>query len=77
VLAKQMFYHSSSSFCSGYFGDGALQTICPGWPQTVAFQISASQVARIKGTSHQWLARMIFKVDSEHIFIPLKGLCTK
>jgi hypothetical protein len=37
----------------GYFGDGALRTICLGWPQTVILPISVSQVARITGVSHQ------------------------
>jgi hypothetical protein len=35
---------------------GILWTICPGWPQIVIFPISASQVARITGISHQQLA---------------------
>jgi hypothetical protein len=35
----------SSPFCSGYFGDGISQTICPGWHHTVILLISASQVA--------------------------------
>jgi hypothetical protein len=37
VLAKQELYclnYISSSFCSGYVGDGVFQTICPGWPWT-------------------------------------------
>jgi hypothetical protein len=45
ILAKQALYpwsHSSSSFCSGYFGDGVLGTICPGWPQIKILPISAS-----------------------------------
>jgi hypothetical protein len=31
----QALYHLShfcSPFFSGYFGDGILQTVCPGWP---------------------------------------------
>jgi hypothetical protein len=34
-LAKQVLYglsHSSSSFCSSYFGDRVSRTICPDWP---------------------------------------------
>jgi hypothetical protein len=38
--------HTSSPFCSSYFGNGIWQTICPGWPQTIILPISASQVAR-------------------------------
>jgi hypothetical protein len=46
--------HTSSSFCSGYFGDwGVSGTICLDWPQTVILPISASKVARIIGMSHQ------------------------
>jgi hypothetical protein len=54
ALAKQALYHlshTSSLFCSGYFGDGILRTICPGWPQTTILPIS--QIARITGVS-QW-----------------------
>jgi hypothetical protein len=52
---KQVLYHlnhTSSPFCSGYFGDGVLWTICPGWPPTIILLISAFQVARITGMSH-------------------------
>jgi hypothetical protein len=35
------------------FKDGVLQTICPGWPRTTILWISASQVARTTGMSHQ------------------------
>jgi hypothetical protein len=37
ALAKQALYHlshTSSPFCSGYFGDLVSWTICPGWLQT-------------------------------------------
>jgi hypothetical protein len=49
--------HISSPFCSGYFGDGVLWTICPRWPRTLILPISASWVARITGVSflHQAL----------------------
>jgi hypothetical protein len=45
--------HTSSTFCSGYFGDGVSETICPDWPQTAVLSISASQVARTTGMSHR------------------------
>jgi hypothetical protein len=48
MLAKQvqyLFSHSSSSFFSGYFGDGVLKTIVMGWPQITILLILASQVA--------------------------------
>jgi hypothetical protein len=59
VLAKQLFYHlshTSSPFVSGYFGDGVSKSICLGWPKTAILLISASQVARITGVSHWYLA---------------------
>jgi hypothetical protein len=34
-------------------GDGVLRTIFLGWPRTLIFPISASQVARIISVSHQ------------------------
>jgi hypothetical protein len=43
--------HTSRPFHSGYFGDGGLVNCVLGWPQTAVFNISASQVARITGTS--------------------------
>jgi hypothetical protein len=36
------------------------QTVCPGWPQTTLLLISASQVARIIGRSHQYLVFLNF-----------------
>jgi hypothetical protein len=54
MLAKQELYcliHNSSPFYPGYFGDGVLQTIYPGWPGTEILLVSASQVARITGMS--------------------------
>jgi hypothetical protein len=46
------FSHTTSPFCFGYFGDGILWTICPGWPQTAMLLILVSQVARIIDMSH-------------------------
>jgi hypothetical protein len=45
--------HTSSLFCSGYFGDGVLETICLGWLRILILPISASQVTRIISLSHQ------------------------
>jgi hypothetical protein len=62
MLAKQVLYslgHTSSPFCSGYFGDRVSQTVCLGWPQTMILLISASQVAKITGVSHWHLAELI------------------
>jgi hypothetical protein len=53
------FKPNSSPFYSGCFGDGALWTVCPGWPQATILLISASQVARIIGLS--------LYVDCKHI----------
>jgi hypothetical protein len=47
ALAKQELYslsHTSSPFCSDYFGDEVSRSICPGWPQTVILLILASLV---------------------------------
>jgi hypothetical protein len=44
--------HTPSPFCSGYFGDGILLTICPDWSWTLILLILASQVARITGMNH-------------------------
>jgi hypothetical protein len=58
MLAKKVLYllrHTSSPFCSGYFGDGVLRNICLGWPWTISLLTSASQVTRITGLSHQHL----------------------
>jgi hypothetical protein len=60
TLAEQMSYCVScisSPFCSDYFGGGVLQTICPDWPQIMILLISASQVAKIMGISHQHPAK--------------------
>jgi hypothetical protein len=42
-------------FCFGYFQDRVSRTIFLGWIRTVILLISASQVARITGVSHQHL----------------------
>jgi hypothetical protein len=47
---------SLSPFWDEYFQDRVLWTICLGRLQTVILLISASWVARIIGTSHQYLA---------------------
>jgi hypothetical protein len=42
------------SLCSGYFEDGGLLNyFCPGWPWIFILLISASQVGKITGVSHQ------------------------
>jgi hypothetical protein len=51
MLAKQEIFHlrhTSSPFCSGYFGDGVSQTVCPGWLPTEILLISDSQVAGLQ-----------------------------
>jgi hypothetical protein len=55
-------------FCSGYFGDGILWTVSPGWPQTAILPISASQIARITGTSHQRFFILFFFIQASLIF---------
>jgi hypothetical protein len=59
VLAKQALYHfihTSSPFCSGYFGHRVSWIICPGWSWTVILHISDSQATRITDVSHHHLA---------------------
>jgi hypothetical protein len=58
--------HTSSSFCSGYFGDVVSQSICPGWPQTTILPISISWVIRITGMSHQCTAWYLFYLFFYH-----------
>jgi hypothetical protein len=59
MQAKHALYclnHTSSPFCSGYFGDEGSWTICRGWPQTAILLISDSQVGRIISVIHgTWL----------------------
>jgi hypothetical protein len=44
--------HTSSPFCSGYFGDEFSKTICPGCPQIAIFPFPDSQVAKIMRVNH-------------------------
>jgi hypothetical protein len=63
ALTKQVLYcldQTSCPFCSGYFGDRVLWTICRGWPWTMILPMLASQVGRITGVSHQCSAHLIF-----------------
>jgi hypothetical protein len=55
-----VFSHTASPFCFCYFGDGVSRTIFPSWSQTLILLISASQVAKIKGMSHQHLFFFFF-----------------
>jgi hypothetical protein len=50
--------HIFSSFFSGYLGDGVSRAVCPGWPWTLIFPISSSQIARIIGESHLCLTAL-------------------
>jgi hypothetical protein len=52
--------HTSSPFCSGCYGDEVSRTLCLGWPRLAILLISASQVARITGMSHQHPAPLHF-----------------
>jgi hypothetical protein len=56
LLTKQAFYYINP-FWSVYFGDRVLRIICPGWPSTIIFLISASQIARIIDVNHQHSAQ--------------------
>jgi hypothetical protein len=52
---------------------GISQSICPGGPQTTILPISASQVARITGMSHQYWLDQYF-ITSYNIFFALQVL---
>jgi hypothetical protein len=57
VFGKQALYcfsHTSSPFCSGYFGDGVLATICLGWPGTGILLISAFLPTRFLEKDHNF-----------------------
>jgi hypothetical protein len=63
--SKQALYclsHTSSSFCSDYFGDRVSQTICPGWHWTKILLTSAYKVSWIVGVSHWHPAAIIFLI---------------
>jgi hypothetical protein len=56
VLTKQALQclcHTSSPFCSGYFGDGGLTDYLPKLALKSNPSILASQVTRITGMNHQ------------------------
>jgi hypothetical protein len=63
VLTTQALFclsHTTSPFCSVYFGDGVWRTMCLGWPWTVVPLISTSQVTRIIGMRQWHLAVLLF-----------------
>jgi hypothetical protein len=49
MLVLSCLNHTSSPFCSGYFGDRVSQTISPVWASTMILLISANHLARIIG----------------------------
>jgi hypothetical protein len=77
MLTKQVLYlrHTSSPFCSGYFGDRVSQNICLVWSQVAILLISLSQVAMITGVSHWHLAS--FSSFIYHITLEYKHNSTK
>jgi hypothetical protein len=52
IQAHYHLNHTSSPFCSGYFGDGGESLEMAGLALNIDFLISVSQVARITGVSH-------------------------
>jgi hypothetical protein len=66
--------HTSSPFCSGYFGDGVWRTICWGWPWTMIFPISASHVARTTYVSHWHLTQNQFLKYGQGIWYTWRSL---
>jgi hypothetical protein len=65
--------HTFTVFCSGYFGDGVSQTVCPDWPQNSILLISSSQVARITGMSHWHLAQIKLLYQTKEFKIYIEG----
>jgi hypothetical protein len=64
VHAKQVIYrlnYTSTHFSLIILEMGVSPSICLGWPSTMFLLISASQVERIIGMSHQLLAALSFK----------------
>jgi hypothetical protein len=47
-------------FCSSYFGDGFLRTICVSWPLSMIFLMLACEVAKIIAVSHWCLVGNCF-----------------
>jgi hypothetical protein len=79
MFAKQALYclsRTSSPFSSGYFADGDLENYLPGLASIIAILlISASQVARITGVSHQHPPRMAPLLDKcNKSFYPPEGV---
>jgi hypothetical protein len=68
VIAKQT--HTSSSFCSGYFGDGGLVNYLPWLVLNLDLLISASWVARVAGLSH-WCSVPFFSCNSFTSFVKI------
>jgi hypothetical protein len=62
--------HTSSPFCSGYFGSEVSQTVCPSWSQITILPISASQVARFTGMSHWHPAITVQIFFTVHCLLP-------
>jgi hypothetical protein len=67
--------HIHSIFLQLFFADGILQTICLGLPQTMILPISAFQVARITGMSHQHLDLKILMLMSFDVSAFYYELC--
>jgi hypothetical protein len=67
--------HTSSPFCSGYFRDWVLRTVCPGWPQTSIFLISVSQIIRITGMSYRYRSHSYFESSSNKTRAVWVGEC--
>jgi hypothetical protein len=78
-LAKQglkHLSHTSSTFCSCYFGDEVSWTICRRCPWISNLPISAFQIARTPGIIHQHPANSPSLKGTSHIWlvpIPFQG----
>jgi hypothetical protein len=72
-LAKQTLYHLSHT-CSPFlfmlfWRWGVSRTICPDWSWSISLPISASQVSRITGVSHQCLTCVGYLWDKVLLYL--------
>jgi hypothetical protein len=72
---QSMISHTSSPFCSGYFGDGGLWNYLPGLASNHDPPDLTSQVCRIIGVSHWHLALINLKKAYGIIILFLEGKC--
>jgi hypothetical protein len=69
--------HTSSPFCSSYFGDGVLWTICLGWPQTLWSQppqeLGLQTWATVSGLKSLYFLILLFLLFFKFLFFIVQG----